>query len=252
VPGFEKIIRRLREGIGPAMYMEINTNGMVRRPLMDVLPLINKISLSVDGVGEVNRRQRGVVGDRVLEFLEDRLRYYLETVRRLRYDSVRAVLAAGWDVPVDALWRAEALERVRGSENFESLSLAAKRIKNILGKSATGEDWQPGEVDAAIIEEGPERDLYAAYGAAATEAGQLTASGEYDKALAAIAGLRPAVDRFFDKVLVMTGDLGVRQNRLRLLGKLDQLFSGIARFAEIVGGPGDVDASTLRTAKSDK
>jgi glycyl-tRNA synthetase beta chain len=188
----------------------------------------------------------------VLEFLEDRLRHYLETVRRLRYDSVRAVLAAGWDVPVDALWRAEALERVRGSENFESLSLAAKRIKNILGKSATAEDWQPGEVDAGILEEGPERELYVAYGSAAAEAGQLTASGEYDKALAAIAGLRPAVDRFFDKVLVMTGDRGVRQNRLRLLGKLDQLFSGIARFAEIVGGPGDVDASTLRTVKSDK
>ncbi|MCJ7504046.1 MAG: glycine--tRNA ligase subunit beta [Acidobacteriia bacterium] len=188
----------------------------------------------------------------VLEFLEDRLRYYLETVRRLRYDSVRAVLAAGWDVPVDALWRAEALERVRGSENFESLSLAAKRIKNILGKSATAEDWRPGEVDAGILEEGPERELYVAYGSAAAEAGQLTASGEYDKALAAIAGLRPAVDRFFDKVLVMTGDRGVRQNRLRLLGKLDQLFSGIARFAEIVGGPGDVDASTLRTVKSDK
>jgi glycyl-tRNA synthetase beta chain len=182
----------------------------------------------------------------VLEFLEDRLRHYLETVRRLRYDSVRAVLAAGWDVPVDALWRAEALERVRGSENFESLSLAAKRIKNILGKSATAEDWQPGDVNPATIEEGPERELYVAYGSAAAEAGQLTASGEYDKALAAIAGLRPAVDRFFDKVLVMTGDRGVRQNRLRLLGKLDQLFSGIARFAEIVGGPGDVDASTSR------
>jgi len=182
----------------------------------------------------------------VLEFLEDRLRHYLETVRRLRYDSVRAVLAAGWDVPVDALWRAEALERVRGSENFESLSLAAKRIKNILGKSATAEDWQPGDVDPATIEEGPERELYVAYGSAAAEAGQLTASGEYDKALAAIAGLRPAVDRFFDQVLVMTGDRGVRQNRLRLLGKLDQLFSGIARFAEIVGGPGDVDASTSR------
>jgi glycyl-tRNA synthetase beta chain len=223
---------------------------MVENSLPLPLPLLVERSLNILTIEW--RKPQLEVFRAVLEFLEDRLRYYLETVRRLRYDSVRAVLAAGWDVPVDALWRAEALERVRGSENFESLSLAAKRIKNILGKSATAEDWRPGEVDAAIIEEGPERELYVAYGSAAAEAGQLTASGEYDKALAAIAGLRPAVDRFFDKVLVMAGDRGVRQNRLRLLGKLDQLFSGIARFAEIVGGPGDVDASTLRTVKSDK
>jgi glycyl-tRNA synthetase beta chain len=228
-------------------------NGIIKVMVENYLPLPLRLLVerSLNILTIEWRKPQLEVFRAVLEFLEDRLRHYLETVRRLRYDSVRAVLAAGWDVPVDALWRAEALERVRGSENFESLSLAAKRIKNILGKSATAEDWQPGDVDAAIIEEGPERDLYAAYGAAATEAGQLTASGEYDKALAAIAGLRPAVDRFFDKVLVMTGDRGVRQNRLRLLGKLDQLFSGIARFAEIVGGPGDVDASTLRTVKSD-
>jgi glycyl-tRNA synthetase beta chain len=229
-------------------------NGIIKVMVENSLPLPLRLLVerSLNILTIAWRKPQLEVFRAVLEFLEDRLRYYLETVRRLRYDSVRAVLAAGWDVPVDALWRAEALERVRGSENFESLSLAAKRIKNILGKSATAEDWQPGEVDAAIIEEGPERELYVAYGSAAAEAGQLTASGEYDKALAAIAGLRPAVDRFFDQVLVMTGDRGVRQNRLRLLGKLDQLFSGIARFAEIVGGPGDVDASTLRTVKSDK
>ncbi len=229
-------------------------NGIIKVMVENSLPLPLRLLVerSLNILTIEWRKPQVEVFRAVLEFLEDRLRHYLETVRRLRYDSVRAVLAAGWDVPVDALWRAEALERVRGSENFESLSLAAKRIKNILGKSATGEDWQPGEVDPAIIEEGPERELYVAYGSAAAEAGQLTASGEYDKALAAIAGLRPAVDRFFDKVLVMTGDRGVRQNRLRLLGKLDQLFSGLARFAEIVGGPGDVDASTSKTVKSDK
>jgi len=182
----------------------------------------------------------------VVEFLGDRLRYYLESVRRLRYDTVRAVMAAGWDVPGDALRRAEALEAIRGGENFEALSVAAKRIKNILAKSATASDWQPGEVEAAILQEEPERELHAAYVAAAAEAGQLASAGEYRRALEVIAGLRPAVDRFFDKVLVMAENPAVRQNRLRLLGKLDQLFSGIARLAEIEGGPAHVDASTSK------
>ena len=57
--------------------------------------------------------------------------------------------------------------------------------------------------------------------------------GEYRRALEAISSLRPHVDRFFDKVLVMAEEMTVRQNRLRLLKKLDELFSGIAHFAEI-------------------
>jgi glycyl-tRNA synthetase beta chain len=124
--------------------------------------------------------------------------------------------------------------------------VAAKRIKNILAKSATASDWQPGEVDPAVLEEEPERQLYAAYTAAAGEASQLASAGEYRKALEVIARLRPTVDRFFDKVLVMAEDPAARQNRLRLLGKLDQLFSRIAEFAEIEGGVANVDASTSR------
>ena len=61
------------------------------------------------------------------------------------------------------------------------------------------------------------------------------ATRDYRGALEAISTLRPAVDRFFDKVLVMAEDREVRQNRLRLLKKLDELFSGIAHFAEIEG-----------------
>ena len=59
------------------------------------------------------------------------------------------------------------------------------------------------------------------------------------------------MDRFFDKVLVMAEDREVRQNRLRLLKKLDELFSGIAHFAEIAkssekGAPGVCVSLRLR------
>ncbi|MGD0921203.1 MAG: glycine--tRNA ligase subunit beta [Terriglobia bacterium] len=184
----------------------------------------------------------------VRRFLQERTEYYLRMVHtpKIRHDTARAVIAAGWSGPLDTLQRCLALEAIRGGENFEALSVAAKRIKNILAKSASASDWQPGEVEAATLQEGPERELHAAYVAAAAEAGQLASAGEYQRALEVIAGLRPAVDRFFDKVLVMAEDPAVRQNRLRLLGKLDLLFSGIARFAEIEGGPGNVDASTSK------
>jgi glycyl-tRNA synthetase beta chain len=169
----------------------------------------------------------------VLEFLAERLRYYLETVCSFRYDTVRAVLASGSDVPYEAFLRAQALHNLRGSENLEALCVAAKRIKNILAKSASQSDWSPGEVDASLLSEEAEGELYRAYLALDRDTQALARVGDYQLALDAISTLRPAVDTFFDKVLVMAEDKAVRENRLRLLGKLDQMFSGIAQFSEI-------------------
>jgi glycyl-tRNA synthetase beta chain len=181
-------------------------------------------------VRELSERVR-----RVPQFLAERLRYHLECVRGFRYDTVRAVLAAGFDVPADALARAEAMEGLRGGEDFEALSVAAKRIRNILVKSATAADWQHGEVEAALLKEPQERELYDIYAKVAAEAARRRESHDYRGALEGISTLRPAVDRFFDSVLVMAEDLEIRQNRLRLLKKLDEMFSGVAHFAEIEG-----------------
>jgi len=172
----------------------------------------------------------------VLEFLSERLHYHLESVRGFRYDTVRAVLAAGFDAPADALARAEALETLRGKEDLEVLCTAAKRIRNILVKSATAADWDSGEVEPALLKEPQERELYDLYAKVAAEAGRRRGGKDYRGALEEISTLRPAVDRFFDKVLVMAEDRAIRQNRLRLLKKLDELFSGIALFAEIERG----------------
>jgi len=165
--------------------------------------------------------------------LADRLRYYLEAVCSFRYDTVRAVLASGSDVPYEAFLRAQALHNLRGSENLEALCVAAKRIKNILEKSAGSSDWSPGEVDESLLTEDAERELYRAYLALDRDIQALARAGDYQRALEAVSTLRPSVDTFFDTVLVIAEDKAVRENRLRLLGKLDRMFSGIAQFSEI-------------------
>ena len=68
----------------------------------------------------------------VANFMRERLEFYLRDVRGFAYDVVKAVLAAGSDDVVDAIARAEAVSEVRGSEDFASISVAFKRIKNIL------------------------------------------------------------------------------------------------------------------------
>ncbi len=223
-------------------------NGIIKVLLELSLPIpLKPVVERALGALEIEwRKPRHEVFGAVLDFLSERLRYYLETIRNFKYDTVRAVLAAGWDPPLDALRRAEALEKIRGSENLEALSLAAKRIKNILSKSARAEDWQPGEVDTELLTQPEERGLYTAFVVEGKKAEELRRAGDYRGALEAIAGLRPYVDRFFDKVLVMAEERPLRENRLRLLGKLDELFSGIAHFSEIVYAPAHVDASTSK------
>jgi glycyl-tRNA synthetase beta chain len=221
-------------------------NGVIKVIVEDSLPIALRpvVEQGMNVLKIEWRKPQVEVFNAILEFFKDRLRYYLESVRKLRYDTVRAVLAAGWEPPVDAARRAEALEKIRGSEDLEALSAAAKRIKNILAKSATASDWTPGEVNASLLEAGPERELFQEYERVAAQAGEFAQAADYGKALEVIAGLRPVVDLFFDKVLVMAEDRAVRENRLRLLGKLDGLFCGLARFSEIASGPADVDAST--------
>ncbi len=198
------------------------------------------------------RRPQVEVFASLVEFFTDRLRYALEDARRLRYDTVRAVLAAGFDPPLDAARRAEALEAIRDSRDFEALFVAARRIRNILSKSATEKDWEAGDVDAAALKEPAEKELYASTLSAEQEARRLREGGDALGSLRALAALRPPVDRFFDRVLVMAEDASVRQNRLRLLGRLDKLFSVVAHFAEVAAAPASVDASTSdkRSARS--
>jgi glycyl-tRNA synthetase beta chain len=123
---------------------------------------------------------------------------------------------------------------------------AAKRIKNILTKSASATDWEPGEMDEALLEESAEQELYAAFRRVAEGAERLRRQQQYREVFLDISSLRPTVDHFFDRVLVMAEDAARRRNRLRLLGKLDELLSGIARFAEIAPGPPNVGASTSK------
>jgi len=223
--------------------LPINLKGTVDNAL-DVLEVeyvsTHLVSDYFPGVDQVQqkfitrwKRGRQETFSRVMEFLAERLRHYLESVRGFRYDTVRAVLAAGSDAPYEAFLRAQALHNLRGSENLEALCVAAKRIKNILEKSASQSDWAPGEVDESLLTEEAERELYRAYLALDRDTQALARAGDYQRALEAISRLRPFVDTFFDKVLVMAEDRAVRRNRLRLLGKLDRMFSGIARFSEI-------------------
>lgn len=179
------------------------------------------------------------LGQSVDSFLRERMEFYLREVAGIRYDTVRAVLSsavpAGFGIPAVAFARAKALEQVRDTDDFLALAAAAKRTRNILTKSA-GVDHAGGEaaVDVALLSEDAERDLYARYRGLTEVLESLEGSSDYLGSFRAMAAIRPQVDLFFDKVLVMTEDPAVRENRLRLLTGLNRhVFTRLAELSEI-------------------
>ena len=155
------------------------------------------------------------------DFFADRVRYYFKDIRGFKYDEVNAAMAAGWTALLDLEARLERIRNLRASADFEPLAASFKRIKNILGQAKF--DRAAAAIDEALLEAGPEKDLYDEY---RRIAGQPIEN--------AIARLRPKVDLFFDKILVNAPDVAVRQNRFTLLHTLLEEFSSIADFSEIV------------------
>ena len=187
------------------------------------------------------------VHKQVLDFLLERARYILRERRGFAYDEINAAFAAGADDLVDAVERVAALKAIRQTKDFGPLAASFKRIRNILEKSAGAVDKVQGTVKQELLREPAERDLYAAAQKIAEEATRRRKAKKYREALEKISELRPAVDLFFDKVLVMADDEAVRRNRITLLGGLLKEFSTIADFSEL-GGEDAKDSS--RTGKS--
>src|SRR6516225_101221 len=170
----------------------------------------------------------------VRSFFHERVEFYLRDARGFAYDVVKAVLAADADDVVDALARAEAVAKVRPSADFESISVAFKRTKNILRQAEETGREVAAQVDAKLLQEEPEEDLAARVPATAKRVEAFRTERHYEKALLEIAKLGPVIDRFFDKVMVMAEDVKIRANRLALLESLLKEFSTIADFSEIV------------------
>jgi glycyl-tRNA synthetase beta chain len=177
----------------------------------------------------------GAPSEAVVNFLVERLSFYLKDVRGFAYDVVSAVLAAGADDVRDAIARAEALSAVRGSDDFVAISAAFKRIKNILRQAAEkGDLAAPGPVAESVLTQPEERNLLEESTRLAATVAELRRERNYGAALEAIATLRPAVDAFFDKVMVMAPEPELRAARLALIQSVLDGFSGIADFSEIV------------------
>ncbi|HLY98390.1 MAG TPA: glycine--tRNA ligase subunit beta [Candidatus Angelobacter sp.] len=170
----------------------------------------------------------------VTGFFRERLEFYLRDVLGLAYDVVNAALAADADDIVEAVARARAVSAVRPSADFESISVAFKRMKNILRQAREANKKIAEALNPTALAQPEEKKLAETIPQVAKDVDALRSQGKYEEALLEISRLRPMIDAFFDKVMVMVEEEILRANRLGLLQTLVNEFSRIADFSEIV------------------
>lgn len=175
---------------------------------------------------------------RVYRFLRDRISNMMSEEGYAR-DVISAVTEVSVDYVMDAWKKVNALQKLKQAPDYEPLTVAFKRVVNIINKSASkksefdARESASAEVDVNLFEKQCESDLYAAFNEVDRQVAAQMKAGRFDEALRIISTLREPVDHFFDGVMVMTENEVVRNNRLALLGRIASLFEAIADFSKL-------------------
>lgn len=208
----------------------------LRRAALGLLRIIVESELTLDlrdlcqvaADSYFNRIEAATVIDDVIDYVFDRLRAYYQE-QGIGFDIVDAVAYSRPGMLYDCDLRIRALAEFQSHEAAAALAAANKRIGNILKKQGLAADT----VDQKLFQEDAEKQLYRQLLELKDEVAQQFTQGRYLQGLQHLAELRPAVDRFFDEVMVMTDDEGLKNNRLALLDELLQSFRLVADFSRI-------------------
>ena len=165
------------------------------------------------------------------DFVLDRLRgYYTDQGTSAEvFEAVRALAPADL---ADFDKRLKAVADFLTFPEARALSAANKRIANILRQAG---ELSTKRIDQSLMDEGPERKLYAATMTDEASLKELVSQRRYVDALTILARLREPVDAFFDGVMVMADDVAKRANRLALLNRLRGMFLDVADISLLPG-----------------
>ncbi len=209
----------------------------LRRHALGVLRMLIEKRLPVafttllDAAWDVELKVAGVTDHReaLKTFFTDRLRVMF---RDMGYtaNEIDAVLALEPEELHDIKARLDALRGFMALPEAQSLTAANKRIGNILKKI---EGDVPTAVSVDVMEQDEERALWQALLAVEPKANAAFEAGNYAEMLASLAGLKEAVDAFFEAVMVNAEDPALRANRQAILNRLYTVMNRVAEIARL-------------------
>jgi len=177
--------------------------------------------------GEKLQEPKEKIKSYCLDFFSNRLRYIFER-QGYRYDLISATVSVGIDNIYHSYLRLKALDSLKESPSFEPLIIVAKRVNNIL------KDQPLFKINQALLAEKEERELYTTFSIIKNNILPLISKGDFSQAQRIIFRVRSSINKFFDNVLVMTDEIGMRRNRLALLQAISKLLFQVADYSQIV------------------
>jgi len=163
------------------------------------------------------------------EFIKQRLENLLAE-EDIRYDIINAVIKVNDQNLLDLYQRSHKLMEFR-SENsslFVDLIRGLVRAKNISEKVEN-----KLEIDAGLLVEDEEKELYKAFNQREAEIKKSFASSQYQKGFYLLVELKEYIDAFLDNVMVMVDDSDLKNNRLALLSRISDLMTEVMDIEEI-------------------
>ncbi|AJP48293.1 glycyl-tRNA synthetase subunit beta [Rugosibacter aromaticivorans] len=177
-------------------------------------------------------RLTSAIQERTQDFFRERLRNLLRDAGH-EPNAVDAVLAQN-PMRIDEVpLRLAAVKAFATLPEAAALAAANKRIVNILKKSAEHVKHTDTIVNPALLQEAAEKNLFSDVEKLAPDIEAQLARSDYTAALKTLAGLREAVDAFFEGVMVNADDAAIRTNRLALLARLAGLMNRVADISRL-------------------
>ncbi len=201
-----------------------------------VLSLSELIDETISCLQEFLPKLPSSLKDDVIKFFKKRFKNELIS-RHIDYDVIDAAIAADFDSIFDCYQRVLALKAVRRQPEFEPISIAFKRVMNIL------KDFHGGTIRPELFRDPEEKILYDAFQQIKEQISPLVSpqgadhpplAEQYQRALMLLLSLKPHIDNFFDNVMVMVEDENLKTNRLSLLWLISKLFLKIGDLSYIV------------------
>lgn len=205
-----------------------------------VMSLDTMIELALDIGADLFRDKRGELKKQLREFFIQRCAAWFSN-QGYRNDEIEAVLANDDSSLLNMELKLKALKDVRDKTAFSTLSIAIKRARNILRQAREKGVLPPKDypLEENNLSEQAEKDLFHSINGIAPQFRSHLEKAEYQEALSVLASLKGAIDLFFEKVMVMVEDEGMRSRRLKLIQLIEGLFSSFADFSKMQG-PSDL------------
>ena len=207
----------------------------LRRLALALIHLISDRSYQLD-LNDIFKKALALYGDKV-NGGQETVESIVEFIRR-RFENdlvakggdnnvIQAVSSVDFSDVIDCTQKINALAEFQGVEDFAILASSFKRVRNIV------KDNSQQTIDAKLLSENAEKQLYQVYEKLVIDLKAPLEKKNYQEVLKKMLVLKDPVDIFFDEVMVMAEDRGVRQNRLNMLTAIGSIILSVGDISKM-------------------